>query len=268
MPEELAHQNFYSHAELYDLAFSYRNIDQETQFLLSCYQQATGQAAQRVLELACGPARHALACANQGLQASALDCSTDMLAYAQTLAAERGLNLETLLADMRDFQLSAPVDLAFTLLDSTAYLLTQADFLDHLKAVAQNLNSEGLYILEMSHPADVLGHNQRVSTEWEMERDGLRVEMSWSHPNDFFDPVSQITDCSVHLKAWGPGGKRTQLKSQSPQRCYTYQEVLALLALQSDFMLWQSYGAFDPSFALSDERAWRMILALKKISKE
>lgn len=263
MPDLNSHQPIYAEAALYDLAFSYRNVDAETQFLLTCYQQATGQQAQRVLELAAGPARHALACSQQGLRATALDLSPEMMAYAEQLAQQADLPLETLVADMRDFELTQPVDLAFTLLDSTAYLLTAQDFMAHLQAVARNLNAGGLYILEMSHPADVFARNQKVQTDWEMEDGPLHLEISWGDPDDFFDPVSQITDCSVSLKARGPEGK-VKLRTCAPQRSYTYQEVLALLAGQTDFSLWQSYGAFDQDFDLNDERAWRMILALKK----
>lgn len=263
MSDHHSHQSIYAQAALYDLAFSYRNIEAETQFLLDCYQRATGNQARRVLELAAGPARHALDCSRRGLQATALDLSPEMMAYAGQLATDADLSLQTLVADMRDFSLPQPVDLAFTLLDSTAYLLTAQDFMQHLQAVARNLNPDGLYILEMTHPADIFERNQRVQTDWEMERGALRLEISWGDPDDFFDPVSQITDCSVSLKARGPEGK-VNLRTSAPQRSYTYQEVQALLATQSDFLLWQSYGAFDPAFGLDDERAWRMILVLKK----
>ncbi|MBF2053311.1 MAG: class I SAM-dependent methyltransferase [Candidatus Sericytochromatia bacterium] len=266
MSEHYSHQPIYAQAALYDLAFSYRNIEAETQFLLDCYQRVTGRQPQRVLELAAGPARHALECSRRGFQSAALDISPEMMAYAHQLATEADLALETLVADMRDFSLPQPADLAFTLLDSTAYLLTAQDFMQHLQAVARNLNPDGLYILEMTHPADIFERNQRVQTDWEMERGALRLEISWGDPDDFFDPVSQITDCSVSLKARGPEGK-VNLRTCAPQRSYTYQEVQALLAAQSDFVFWQSYGAFDQTFGVDDERAWRMIMALQKKTK-
>jgi len=256
------HQGIYQHAELYDIAFDYRNVAQETDFLLGLYQAQHQTKPARVLELAAGPARHALECARQGLHATALDLSAEMLAYASSLAQAADLPLTTLQADMREFQLDQPVDLAFTLLDSTAYLLTQADFLNHLGAVASQLQPGGLYVMEMSHPADFLTPHKRASTDWEMERGPLKVDISWGHPDDFFDPVSQITDVQVRLYAEGPDGP-LELAVQAPQRCYTFQEVQALVRCQSDFKLVQTYGAFDTDFALDDERAWRMIVVLQ-----
>lgn len=258
-----SHNQFYSYAELYDIAFDYRNLAQEVDFLLNCYQEAWGQAPQSVLELAAGPARHALACAQRQLKASALDLSPEMVAYGQQLAQTAGAELHYQQGDMRDFALPAPVDLAFILLDSTAYLLTQDDFLAHLKAVAQNLNPEGLYLLEMAHPADFLTPGKTVNTDWEMERDGIQVDIRWGTPEDYFDPIEQISDVKVCLDAQTPQGK-IKVRETAAQRCYTFQEMLGILKQQSDFRLYQAYGAFDPDIDLHNTRAWRMILALQK----
>ena len=76
---------------LYDLAFGYRNYEEEVDFLIGQYQALhEGKSPARVLELAAGPARHSI----HALQlskveaATALDNSPEMVEYDQTIAAE------------------------------------------------------------------------------------------------------------------------------------------------------------------------------------
>lgn len=59
--EERGEGGIYSHPELYDAAFGYRDFRSETEFLLRCHaEHGGGEGPVRVLELAAGPARHAL----------------------------------------------------------------------------------------------------------------------------------------------------------------------------------------------------------------
>lgn len=56
---------------------------------------------------------------------------------------------------MRNFRLNDPVDVAAIFMASTGYLLKNEDMISDLRSVADNLNSQGIYILEMTHPRDV-----------------------------------------------------------------------------------------------------------------
>lgn len=73
----------YSAAELYEKAFSYRDIAAEVQFLLDVYGKFhNGKLPVSALEIACGPARHALEMCRYISNIHALDNSSDMLALA------------------------------------------------------------------------------------------------------------------------------------------------------------------------------------------
>src|SRR6187399_2309006 len=94
------HSTIYSAAELYDLAFSYRDVAKEARFLVRLYERRRGRAPSTFLELAAGPARHALALGQLGLDVAALDLSPAMAEYSRRIANERGLTFPYLVADM------------------------------------------------------------------------------------------------------------------------------------------------------------------------
>ena len=262
MPET-QHDDIYHHATLYDLAFSYRDYVAEVDFLLAAMAKLGKALPGSVLELAAGPARHALECARRGIKAVALDASSAMVAYGLELARQAKLDLNYVQADMRNFALAEPVDLALLMIDSASYLLSQSDFCQHLTTVAAHLRPGGVYILELSHPKDFLTPELSVETNWEMAAGETRVHFQWGETGDVFDPISQTTQVTVKLKAETPHGP-VALTDSAAQRCYTYQEILALLALQGDFKLAASYGGFSLEMGLSDQRAWRMILLLER----
>lgn len=86
------HNNtIYSKPSLYDLAFGYRNYEEEVSFLLDAHRATSGSAPQAILELAAGPGRHSLTALTWAgspsiAHATALDISSHMKAYSLDLA--------------------------------------------------------------------------------------------------------------------------------------------------------------------------------------
>ena len=140
----------YDEPELYQLACAYRDVPAEVSALLSwCATHWRGagddgapagggdaRAVRTVLELAAGPAEHARELTRRGLQATALDRSAPMCAFAAAQAAAAGLELEVVEGDMRDFSIPARFDVAITMLNSLCHLFTLDDLVAHLTAVA------------------------------------------------------------------------------------------------------------------------------------
>src|SRR5262245_66156251 len=69
-----------------------------------------------VLDLCCGPGRHALEFARRGFQVTGVDRTAHDLATARAAATRQGLTLQFVQEDMRSFQRPATFDLALTLL--------------------------------------------------------------------------------------------------------------------------------------------------------
>jgi SAM-dependent methyltransferase len=265
----------YDEPELYQLACAYRDVPAEASALLSwCAKhwqggggsgEAGGETKIRsVLELAAGPAEHALELARRGLRATALDWSGAMCAYAAARAEAAGVELDVVEADMRDFTLASQFDLAITMLNSVCHLFTLDDLVAHLSAVAAHLVPGGLYIAELAHPADYLAPVPRTSSEWTVEQGGVRAEVRWGGHQDRIDPVSQITGEHMSITAHYADGTVRTVSDVVPNRFWTATEVTAAITLAGGFAIAARYGDFDDTTMLDDPTAWRMILVLRR----
>ncbi|MBN2053616.1 class I SAM-dependent methyltransferase [bacterium] len=261
---EKGHEDIYSLPEYYDIAFDFRDVAAECTFMSDLFHRLHRRAPGGFLELAAGPARHALEFARRGCAAIALDCNEAMTTYTARSAEKAGVELVTVCGDMVDFQLQHPVDMAALLMNSAVYLLTNETVLDHLDSVAGHLTDGGLYILEMAHPRDVFGTGTSTHNQWRMEKDGTAVEMTWGRSDDAFDPVTQIRQVTVTMSFKGPRGDGSIIRA-APERCFTANEVKALVAASGRFELIIQYGAMDAGIPFTNDAiAWRMVSVLRK----
>ena len=194
--------NIYDAALGYEIAFSYRDVAAEVDAML----RWCGTEPAAVLEVAAGPAEHAIECARRGMQATALDLSAAMCERAVANATAAGVTLQVINADMRDFETSYRVDLAFCMISSISHLLTLDELVAHLTAVRASLNDDGYYVIEGSHPSDYL-HKKTVTSEWTAERDGIGVHLAWGNDTDAMDPVTQVTDVHVTMRITDTDGR-------------------------------------------------------------
>ncbi|OEU22760.1 S-adenosyl-L-methionine-dependent methyltransferase [Fragilariopsis cylindrus CCMP1102] len=91
-PDKNNGRKIYSMPSLYDMAFGYRNFEEEVDFLLDQHRLLNeGNAPRRILELAAGPARHsidALKSYSYVESATAIDNSAEMIEYAKEIATK------------------------------------------------------------------------------------------------------------------------------------------------------------------------------------
>jgi len=256
----------YDEPEFYEAACAYRDVPVEVEALLRWSAAHRGPDAgppRSVLELAAGPAEHARDLARRGLKATALDLNAAMCARARELAKADGISLTVVEADMRDFHIGGQFDLAITMLNSVCHLLILDDLLRHLAAVAGQLRDDGLYIMELAHPADFFAAERRTSSEWSTEVGGGTVSVRWG-AQDQIDPVTQITREHVSVTYLRPGGSVRTVTDVVPNRFWTWTELVAAIRLGGRFDLVASYGDFDADVPLSAPEAWRMILVLRR----
>jgi SAM-dependent methyltransferase len=259
------HETYYSHAEIYDIAFDFRDVPRECDCLSRVFEQSNGNSPRSFLELAAGPALHSREFAGRGLTVAALDLSRDMVEYGQQQARRQGVSFSYEQGDMISFDLGRFFDLAAILMDSTSYLLDNDVVLAHLNCVADHLNSGGLYILEMGHPRYVFNTEGKVENRWEMSRGDKTVETIWGHDSDEFDPISQITNTKVTVNVTA-GGQTYKLEETAPQRSFTANEFEALVRASGRFTIAAIFGAVDDSISFSNEKeAWRMVPVLQRL---
>jgi SAM-dependent methyltransferase len=252
----------YDEPEFYEAACAYRDVPVEVDALLRWTgKHRRAGLPQSVLELAAGPAEHARNLARRGLDATALDLSPAMCARARGLAAAGGVRLDVVQADMRDFSLPGRFDLAITMLNSLCHLLSLDDLLRHLAAVSRHVAPDGLYIMELAHPADFFGAERRTSSEWSSETAGGTVSVRWG-AQDQIDPVTQITREHVSITYHRRGGPVRTVTDVVPNRFWTATELAAAVRLAGGFTVAASYGDFETDLPVDAAGAWRMILVL------
>lgn len=256
----------YEEPEFYEAACAYREVPVEVDALLRWYGQHHGAEPglpQSVLELAAGPAEHSRNLASRGLRATALDLSPAMCDRARDLAESAGLKLTVVQADMRDFSLPGHFDLAITMLNSLCHLFSLDDMVRHLTAVGRHLDSGGLYVTELAHPADFFAAERRTSSEWTSEVPDGVVSVRWG-AQDHIDPVTQITREHVSVTWHQRGGPVRTVTDVVPNRFWTATELAAAVRLAGGFSVVASYGDFGADLPLDATDAWRMILVLRR----
>jgi SAM-dependent methyltransferase len=247
--------SLFDYPRAYEVAFSYRDVPHEADALLKWH----GGALTSVLELAAGPADHALELAGRGLSASTMDLNPAMCARAAERATERGLALAVTTGDMVDFDLGRTFDLVFCLIDSLAHVLDLESLTAHLTCVRRHLAPGGAYIAETLHPADGFGVGRHTETDWTVERDGLCVRVRWGR-DEPINPLTQVTDARVTIDVRAPWGEQ-RIEETMAQRFWTRDELRAA-ALLAGLTVTAQYGDFD-SGALDAEAAWRMISVMR-----
>jgi len=260
-----SHTKLYSYAKYYDIAFDFKNIKSECDFLEEIKKKFLSDSHSKTfIEFAAGPALHTIEMAHRGWKSTAIDISREMRAYGLEKAAKENVKINYKCADMVTFKSRDRFDLAAIFLDSTSYILTNDDMIKHLRNVAACLNRGGLYILEMSHPKEVILSEKLTKSTWEASRDGCSVEIQWGSKNDVFDPVTQITDVIVTMN-FNDHGKKGTITDKSQQRHFTVTEFDAIVKAAGVFRIASIFGAMKTSVRINDKKdAWRMVTVLMK----
>jgi SAM-dependent methyltransferase len=127
-----------------------------------------------ILDLACGVGRHSLEFARRGFRVTGVDRMRAYLEEASRQAKGRGLNIEFIEDDMRDFCRPATFDAAVNLFTSFGYFEDPEDDCRVVRNVAQSLNRDGVFLIEMQGK-ELLARDFR-RREWRDEDGTLILE--------------------------------------------------------------------------------------------
>lgn len=275
-------KSIYSMPALYDLAFGYRDYEEEVAFLLVAHEKTSKVAVQTVLELAAGPARHSLTALRISdatiKKVTAIDLSPDMIAYAQEIAAmelpiDQQSDFEYRCADMRSFTMGNKVDTAWILLGSLQHLTTNDDVIQCFRCVHKAVQPDGTLILELPHPRETFSMVDCTRNGWEVpleDEDGQEsgaLKIVWGDDNDAFDPITQVRQFTVTMQVTGPEAEAAGMEDVSqviPLRLFTAQEIQAL-AQCAGWKVVQMYGALQEGVSVNDDdAAFRLVCVLRK----
>lgn len=236
-------KKIYSMPSLYDMAFGYRNFEEEVDFLLHQHTllDEDGRAPQRIIELAAGPARHSI----QALKAhpsvdsvTALDSSAEMIEYAKVIATEElqyydGSNANAqnqrkvnncfhyIQGDMSNFTIipeetepTAPpsqlfFDSAWILLGSLQHLTTNEQVISCFNCIHRALRPGGTFILELPHPREIFSLVECTRNGWDVPLEDENgntsgeLKIVWGDNDDDFDPITQVRQFTISMKLTG-----------------------------------------------------------------
>lgn len=118
----------------------------EAAFVLGRLKLKKGAA---LLDLCCGPGRHAVEFARGGLAVTGVDLSPEYLREAAARAKKKKVPLRLLRGDMRKLEFKGGFDAAVNLFTSFGYFLKFSDDLKTLKGVARALEPGGLFLIDL-----------------------------------------------------------------------------------------------------------------------
>jgi 2-polyprenyl-3-methyl-5-hydroxy-6-metoxy-1,4-benzoquinol methylase len=102
----------------------------------------------RVLDVPCGPGRHAVALAQRGCIVSGVDLTEAHIIAASDRAKEAGVSLTLTRADMYSHSFDGPYDVALNLFSSLGYTCDEADDVRLLRAIHDALRPGGVLVVD------------------------------------------------------------------------------------------------------------------------
>ena len=117
-----------------------KGTEQEVEFLVDTLALTSGQ---RILDVGCGPGRHALALARRGFNVVGIDASEEFVVLAQKAAADEGLPARFAVMDVRDLTSDADYDAAICLCQGGFGLLGGRDDVDVFCRIVRTVRPGG-----------------------------------------------------------------------------------------------------------------------------
>jgi len=129
--------------------------EQEVEYLVGALELVPGQ---RVLDVGCGPGRHALALARRGFEVLGVDLSPDFVALAREAAAAEGLPARFEQLDVRALAYAGEFDVAICLCQGGFGLLGGTDEADVFGRIVAAVRPGGGVALSAFHAAFAVRH--------------------------------------------------------------------------------------------------------------
>jgi SAM-dependent methyltransferase len=202
-----------------------------------------------VLELACGTGRITIPLGQQGIHMTGLDVSSSMLAHARRKSAAKGVKIEWIEADCRDFQLDRQFGTIFLPFNSIAHLHDLESVEACFSCVKRHLKAGGRFIIDIFRP------DLRI-----LQRDPTKRYPVTEYPDpdrkgsvvitesNVYDRATQVNRIKWYYRVGVDGEERVESLNM---RIFYPQELEALLSYNG-FRVEAKFGNYDRSEFMSD----------------
>ncbi|GAA1435195.1 hypothetical protein GCM10009641_30720 [Mycobacterium cookii] len=180
---------FYSDAVLYDRLFA------GGEEAVAFYRSEADRRGGDVLELGCGTGQKLIPIAADGHACTGLELSPAMLARARHKAGERGVEVQWVQGDMRDFSLGRTFDLVVIAANSLLHLHDAEDIVRCFRAVRRHLAPGGRLVFDVFNPdvrmlarADGVRRRRDALSYVDPDRGVVHVDVA-----ETYDSLAQVT---------------------------------------------------------------------------
>src|SRR5262245_22414306 len=189
--------------------------DAEVEFIVRELKLAPGA---KVLDLACGTGRHAVAMAQRGFAVTGIDFNARYLELAEEAAGRAGISVAWTQADMRALEFARAFDAAYSFFTSFGYY-TDDENEQVLANVVRSLRPGGQFLIDLMNRDFLLTHPRQRT--W-MQRDDGALLME---ENTIDLTTSRVTSRQLLIEP--SGGSR--VTKEYDLRAYTCAELSALM---------------------------------------
>ena len=251
----------YDSPKYYEIAFAWRDIKAEVDLFERCFREYSDIPVNSVLEICSGNSPHLVEIAKRGYEYTGLDLSRKMLDYSTGKAKEAGIKADFIQANMVEFDAGRKFDFAYIMLGSLFASGTREVY-SHFHSVARALKKGGLYLLDWCVQFEPTWET-KGSSDWEMERDGVKVKTTVS-----WDPINlarQTFKETIVLDV-DDNGKTTQVSGTNVHRAIYPQEFRRMMDLSKEFEFvgWWNNWNLDKPLDYADKIS-RPIILIKRI---
>ena len=153
--------------KIYSERLSHDVTERETSFVVDSLGLQEGA---RVLDLACGHGRHAIALARRSMVVTGQDLNEDYLRKARSDAVREGVEIETVHGDMRDIPFTSEFDAVINMFTAFGYFDSDDEDVRVLQSAGNSLKGGGQLLLDTINREWVLANY--VQNDWHTDDDG------------------------------------------------------------------------------------------------
>lgn len=245
----------YDNPKYYEIAFSFRNISKEVDFVEQLIKQCSKIPVETFLEIASGNSPHMQELRKRGYGYIGLELNDEMVVYARDKIKQLNLSAQIIQGDMIEFSLPRTVDCVLLFLGSF-YIKSDEEFRSHLNSVAKVLKDGGLYILDgvvSFYPEDI-----RVQS-WEMREENIKITTTYKP--EWVDEKEKIMKASITLDVEENGFSK-RIEHEEIRKMYSADEFISKAEQTGQ---WEHAGSFgDFNMAHKPRKGGRNTLVLKK----
>lgn len=220
MPES---NSIYDFPKYYDLIYG-SDWKAEFDFLFECFDEYLDARPSHIFEPACGTGRLLFRLGRAGFQVSGLDLNEKSVEFCNERLKRYELPESAFVADMSDFQLDEPCEVAFNMINSFRHLTDHEQSIRHFECMRDALAPNGIYVLGL-HLSPLNG--ETIDREsWSASRGLLTINSSlWLVERNLKD---RYENYGMSYDVYTPTSHR-RLEDTVKFRTYTAEEFTSLI---------------------------------------